>query len=438
VAKRIAALVFIFVCTTVAWMVLGGTIQSRTANYDQKLRQKVANIWGSPQTQTAPSGVLRTPITRKVEVEEKGHKVLRTVEDVVTTPLPIERTRADVAFNLEHRQKGLLWYSTYKVRFAGAYTFRNTTDKAGTLVFRLRFPAEKAVYDGLELTINGQPVTFTTTNEALVAELPLNAGETVNLGVSYKSQGLDQWVYRFEDGVAQVHDFALNMETDFRNVDFPDNAQSPTSKQETAHGWKLAWEYTNLVSGCQIGMTMPQKLQPGPLAGEISYFAPISLFFFFFVIFVITRMRGVDIHPVNYFFLACAFFAFHLLMAYSVDHISIHLAFVISSAVSIFLVVSYLRLVVGMRFALVEAGLTQFVYLVLFSYAFFFEGFTGLAITIGSILTLFVMMQMTGKVKWTEKLEPTPASPRPPTFVPPPPRPNPGFSGGAGGWLEKL
>ena len=60
---------------------------------------------------------------------------------------------------------------------------------------------------------------------------------------------------------------------------------------------------------------------------------------------------GIELHPMNYFFLAAAFFSFHLLLAYLVDHISIHVAFVVCSAVSIFLVVSYLRLVVGMRFA---------------------------------------------------------------------------------------
>jgi hypothetical protein len=90
-------------------------------------------------------------------------------------------------------------------------------------------------------------------------------------------------------------------------------------------------------------------------------------------------------------------------MAYLVDHISIHLAFAICSAVSVILLVSYLRLVVGMRFAALEAGLTQVIYLILFSYAFFFEGFTGLAITIGAILTLFITMQMTARVRWSEK-----------------------------------
>ena len=64
-------------------------------------------------------------------------------------------------------------------------------------------------------------------------------------------------------------------------------------------------------------MTMPQKLQPGPLAGEMSYAAPVSLFFFFFLMFIITTLRNIDLHPMNYFFLATAFFAFHLLLAYS-------------------------------------------------------------------------------------------------------------------------
>jgi hypothetical protein len=39
----------------------------------------------------------------------------------------------------------------------------------------------------------------------------------------------------------------------------------------------------------------------------------------------------------------------------------------------------------------------------MFSYAFFIQGFTGLAITIGSVLTLFVVMQVTGRIRWTDK-----------------------------------
>ena len=132
-------------------------------------------------------------------------------------------------------------------------------------------------------------------------------------------------------------------------------------------------------------------------------------------------MRGIELHPMNYFFLAASFFAFHLLLAYLVDHISIHAAFAICSAVSVLLVVSYLRLVVGVRFATREAAVAQFIYLVAFSYAFFLKGFTGLAITIGSILTLFVVMQATAKIRWQERF----ASPSPrEKFAPQTPAPS--------------
>jgi inner membrane protein involved in colicin E2 resistance len=209
--------------------------------------------------------------------------------------------------------------------------------------------------------------------------------------------------------VSQVRDFTLHVRTNFKDIDFPENTLSPTEKRETGGGWALTWTYKNLVSGFQIGVRMPEKLQPGPLAGRISFFAPVSLFFFFFLMFIITTMRGIDLHPMNYFFLAAAFFSFHLLLAYLADQISIHAAFVICSAVSIFLVVSYLRLVVGIAFAAREAAAAQFIYLVLFSYAFFFKGLTGLAVTIGSILTLFVIMQMTGRIRWAEKFAVKPA-----------------------------
>jgi len=41
--------------------------------------------------------------------------------------------------------------------------------------------------------------------------------------------------------------------------------------------------------------------------------------------------------------------------------------------------------------------------LVLFSFALFNEGWSGLTITIGAILTLFVMMQLTGRIRWGER-----------------------------------
>ena len=402
--KRIIAIAFIFVCTSVAWAILGGTIFSRTYSSDSIAENRVSSTWGTQQTQSPPTASFTRIVPKQEEITENGKKFVRTAQQQVTIPLSLESSAIDVTLDLEHRQKGLLWFSTYRVAFAGVYGFRNTSDQEETVNFTLKFPTSQAMYDDLTFMVDNNSVFVTNHENSSTGSVKILPGKTAQLTVGYRSQGLNEWRYSFGgQEVTQVRDFKLKMKTNFKDIDFPDNTLSPSEKMETANGWDLTWAYENLLSGYQIAMVMPEKLQPGPLAGRISFFAPVSLFFFFFLMLIITTLRGIELHPMNYFFLAAAFFSFHLLLAYLVDHVSIHLAFVISSVVSIFLVVSYLRLVVGMHFASREAALAQFVYLVAFSYAFFLEGFTGLAITIGSVTTLFVVMQATGRIRWKDK-----------------------------------
>ena len=381
--KHIAALVFIFICAALAWVILGRTISYRTYNSDSGLRERVAALWGSPQAQRPPVAVA----------------------SIGTIPLfvALESSRIDVDLDLEHRQKGLLWYSTYGVKFAGVYRFHNRTTAPLDMSFTWYPPAQKAVYDDLVIAINGEPVTPRKENTSWIVASRIPEAAPAELKISYRSQGLDTWHYAIDPEMSQVRDFTLRVKTDFSGVDFLENTLAPSEEHRTANGWDLAWKYKTLVSGYNIGIAMPAHAQPGPLAGAICYFAPVSLLFFFFVLFMFTILKGVRLHAMNYFFLAAAFFAFHLLFAYLVDHISIQVAFLISSAVSVGLVVSYLRLVAGARFAVREAGIAQFVFLVLFSFSFFFEGYTGLTIAIGAIVTLFVTMQMTARVDWSRR-----------------------------------
>ncbi len=412
ITKRILAIAVIFIFATIAWAILGATIFARTYGRDESLRSRVGTSWGTAQTQLPPSASFQRSKWETREVEQYNKTITKTVEVKETILLPLESTRANVALFLEHRQKGLLWYATYKVNFQADYSFRNTSDKEEEVTVSLPLPAEQALYDDLRFELNGVPVATENQRNSVHASIHMSPGQVAKLRTGYKSQGLDRWQYQFGDQVAQVRDFDLRMTTNFKDIDFPGNTLSPGEKRETGQGWDLHWQYSNLLSGYEIGMVMPEKLQPGPLAGRISFFAPVSLFFFFFLVFIITTLRGIDIHPMNYFFLAAAFFAFHLLMAYLVDHVSIHAAFAAGAAVSLALVISYMRLVAGARFAWIECGLAQLVYLVGFSYAFFFKGFTGLAVTIGSIITLFIVMQMTGRINWSERFASRPITVR--------------------------
>ncbi len=402
--SRLAAISFIYICTAIDWLILGATLDHRTNAADGTLRGKVTTIWGSPQEQHPPSAFWTIEEPQTLMTIENGLNVQRTRMAKVDRPLPLEGSKVSVDLDLSHRQKGLRWYSTYKVGFDGVYRFKNDTGKTQQITFVLPFPSAQAMYSDLVMTVDGKKLEIKNVEGTARASAAVAEGATVSLNAGYKSQGLDRWRYNFGAGeaVAQARDFSLEMKTNFKDIDFAENTLSPTAKKETSSGWELAWNYGTLVSGYQIAMVMPEKLQPGPLVGAISYFAPVSLFFFFFILMMLTTLREIDLHPMNYFFLAAAFFAFHLSMAYLCDHVSIHLAFAISAVVSVFLVVSYLRLVVGLRFAALEAGGAQMLYLVLFSYAFFFKGLTGLTVTIGSILTLFVVMQATARINWSE------------------------------------
>jgi inner membrane protein involved in colicin E2 resistance len=403
--KRIVAISAIFACTSAAWMILGTSIFLRTDSADAQLAGRVASAWGSAEEQHPPVVSYERQERHSVESEENGRKVERHEMRNVTTLVPLDGSQIHANFHIDYRQKGLLWFSAYRVDFSGAYQMHNPTGEERDFTITLPLPAEQAVYDGVEISLDGRKLALESSGSGVTARGRVAAGASGLVETAYRSQGLSRWSYKFsgDKQVGRARDFHLLVTTDFSGYDFPENSLSPTSKSSRGQGWNLAWDYQNLVSGFNIALEMPQKLQPGPLVGRISYFAPVSLFFFFFLVFILSTLRGIDLHPMNYFFLAAAFFAFHLLMAYLCDHVSIHAAFLISSAVSIFLVVSYLRLVVDARFALVDAGLPQLVYLVLFSYAFFFEGFTGLVVTIGAILTLFILMQMTARIRWEER-----------------------------------
>jgi inner membrane protein involved in colicin E2 resistance len=393
----------IFAASTVGWVTLGGITEFRTATQDRSLKEAVGQLWGTAHRQEAPDIYYIKKVKQEITGKEGDPPRYETNIVHVKAPEALVKSDIDVSLDLEHRKKGLLWYSTYEVDFAADYLVKNNSAERRNYRFKYSFPSPNGIYDNFILEIDGEKVdTLSPIAGKLEADLELEPGRSQKVSISYSSRGMDQWWYVLGENVSQVKNLDLTIHTDFHDIDFPESGISPTSKKETAQGWDLNWSYENLISGIQIGVEMPRKMNPGPFVSRVSFFAPVSLFFFFFLVFIITLVKRIKIHPMNYFFLAAAFFSFHLLMAYLVDHIDLAAAFVICSAVSMGLVISYMRLVIGIKFALLEIGVSQFIYLVLFSAAFFLEGITGLSITILSILTLFVLMQFTGRLNWEE------------------------------------
>jgi hypothetical protein len=201
-------------------------------------------------------------------------------------------------------------------------------------------------------------------------------------------------------GAGLIENFNMVMQTEFRSIDFPAGSMSPSTKERSADGWSMSWTFERILTGQSIGMVMPERVQPGELGAKLSASAPISLGFFTVVLYVITFLRSYRIHPIHYAFISAAFFSFHLIFAYTADHLPVEWAFAIASTTGVFLVVSYMRKVVSDRFAFGPVAVAQLIYVVGFSIAHFFAGFTGLAITVLGVLTLFWLMQVTGRIDW--------------------------------------
>ena len=385
-AKYLAGIFMVVAAAAFGWFVLGGTLVVRTEQSDAAQRAALGGLWGSALEQTQPTFVV-VPQQRKAP----------RPPDLVPSA---SRIGVDLALDL--RRKGLLWYNTYAVAFTGTYEVTNPNPRTGVRLW-FALPSNGATYDDVSVTVDGKRVPASSSDGVLTAVIPAATGRAAKIAVGYRSRGLGTWVYRFGKDVVTARGVSLTMRTNFDAIDFPPHTLAPTAERTIPGGWELTWSYRELVTGAGIGMQLPSPLQPGPLAQRITFWAPLSLLFYVFVMLVITTLRRIDLHPVNYLFLAAAFFAFHLLFAYTVDRIRVEYAFALCAVVSMSLTISYLRLVVGLRFAAVEAAAAQFFYLILFSLALFDEGYSGLSITIGAIVTLFVTMQLTGRIRWSER-----------------------------------
>ncbi|HET8645629.1 MAG TPA: hypothetical protein VFO85_09090, partial [Vicinamibacteria bacterium] len=58
---RLLAIGFIFLCCSVAWFTLGGTVVSRSGESDAALAREVAQLWGGRHAQASPTACLERP-----------------------------------------------------------------------------------------------------------------------------------------------------------------------------------------------------------------------------------------------------------------------------------------------------------------------------------------------------------------------------------------
>ena len=429
--QKIAALIIIFIGSSIAWMILGTANWSRTNDASISLKSSMQSMYGDDLVINSPTLYKRTPKgTDEIVFKENydnyetydkyedniKHGATREMKDAegvvyVERYAKLENSSIKIDIKMDRRRKGYLWFPTFKSHFLGKYKFVVEAGSLGEAYYlSTMFGSSDNIYTNVKISVNGKEVDdflkLLTEKEILVQ--PNDAGELF-LEVEYDATGMENLRYRMAQGykdLAQVNNFDCQITTDFEDYDFPRSMLSPTTKEETLSGAKLNWTFSNTITGKDIGLIIPNKLNPGQITSRVSFFAPIPLLFFFIVLLMISIVTKQEIHAMHFFFLAMSFFSFHLMFSYFSDQMHIYLSFAIASIVSLALTISYVMHFLSKKMAFLIVPLTQIVYLFVFSVSFFFDGITGLIVTICAVTTLFILMQLTAKQDWTRVFHP--------------------------------
>ena len=374
----------IIACTTLAWFMLGAALSYRTSESTATMQQEVSGVWGPALTQDHPQAWFETP-------NAPGGKA---------QVMP-SATQVAVRLVSDPKRRGLLWHRTYDVDVKADYVFTNPTKIPQTFYISFPLPGDTAGLHGFEFKLgeSDNPRQAAPGQAGGVTRaILLPASGSVTLHTGYSTRGTNTWSYHFPDN-RRIAGFKLTMHTNFTDINFPVGTGSPGKRALDGEGFTLVWDYPDVLAAPSIGMDMPKRLNAGPVAARIAFFAPVSLLFFVTIVLMMGAMKGTPLHPMHVFFISAGFFAFHLLFAYLVDLIPLLPSFLIAATASVLLVCGYLKAVGGSGLFKI-AFPAQAVYLVLFSASFFIDGLTGITLAVLAVITLALLMFLTANIDW--------------------------------------
>ena len=394
-----------------AWTVLGSSLVARTRTVRRPARARSAAAMGRAPPPGRPQRVDSASGRRDRNRGNQGAGRARRSKEVskpVLRPVPValESTRATVDLDLEHRRKGLLWYATYAVAFKGTYTFRNPDAEAREIHVRFPLPAQDALFDDFVFTVDGRRPSVPAGDVSKEMTAAANA-----------APGAPSRSTCSTDRAASARGPTRSPRSASRRCATSTSRSAPTSATSTSRAGTVSPSEKSSTPrrlGTDVGLRQPdlrpgdrhgaaRQAEPGSLRGarhvlracvaavlpgrdgdggnDVGTVAPPDAL-------LVHRRRVLRVPP------AAGLPGRPRHGACRVRHGRRRQPRAWSSATC--------EWSPACAAPCWSPALPRLVFLVLFSYAFFFEGFTGLAITVGAIVTLFVLMQMTARVSWDE------------------------------------
>ncbi|MBL9114379.1 MAG: inner membrane CreD family protein [Verrucomicrobiaceae bacterium] len=383
--SRLIILVFILGGISFLWLLLGGTVSGRAVTASYALAAKVEGNWGPPLQHHHPRASVSSLSTR-----ESLDQLLPSASEI------------GVSLNFLPQRKGLITHRTFIASVSGTYTWRNPHPVDVKVDTEIMIPGDTTRIEQFKTTVEDLTLDEAPSDGRVNISFTLPARAEKKMLIQYKANGKDSWIYRLGSG-GKARNFTLRLDADFTDFNIPENTESPTGRKSAGQASQLTWTFENVTGVEAVGLEVPAYVDAARVAARMSFFGPLSLGLFFIVLVIAAIRMGVNLHPMHFVLLGAACFAFQLLFAYSVDVLPVLFAFAVAAATSTWLVWLYLKLVAGSAFARI-ALTSMLAYVILFNATFFFDGYTGLTLTVMGVITLGLIMTGTARIDWSKAI----------------------------------
>ena len=207
----------IYLCTAVAWFILGGALTHRSVDRSGNFKHEVMQTWGPELRQAHPVAWYDSP------AGATGRSAVSPSASAI-----------DVKLGYEPKRKGLFWYRTYTTEFEANYGIPNPTPIDQTVYVAFTLPSQDASFNAFTFELDGAGVDEPVLREGTITQaVVIPAHSSAPLKVTYHARGLNRWDYNLGNA-DRVQNFVLTMQSDFKDINFPAGTGSPTSRSEIA------------------------------------------------------------------------------------------------------------------------------------------------------------------------------------------------------------
>lgn len=400
---RLVIVLGIYMSISVSAVILGLRVDDRHRSSYRKGLKAVEQIWGGHIISSIPSFYYNEKTVK--EYFDKHASELKKRVSTIEKKMGIAAHEVKIKISKNEREKGLLKFAGYTLNFTGSADFINTSNKAKEMNISIALPSGAGNITDLMALKNGKEYKDDANlSDGIDWQGKMAPGEKISFVWKYTARGSDRFRYAMgKNSRTELGLLNVTIETDFTNIDFPDNSMAPTSFSQDNQKSNIVWESQKLITGQDISLSFKIPGNWGKIVPRLFYFSPLSLFLFFGMIMISIISMQAKMHPMQWLLIGSGFLVFPLLSSYLFTYVHILLGMGIGLMVSTGLILWYVNMLPQGSQLIKTIALSCAGFQWLFSVAFLFPEHTGLMLTLIVILSLAWLMSRTAKTNWEEK-----------------------------------